>query len=113
MVITDIADLERLARRRLPKIVYTYVRNGGYEEETLRRNRRDLQAFALVPHVLNDVSDRSLAADLAGTPASMPIALAPVGACGLTYPNGEVEAALAAKNEGIPFCLSTLSIATI
>ncbi len=113
MVITDIRDLERLARKRLPKIVSTYVENGGYEEETLRRNRDDLKAFSLVPRILNDVSERSLVCDMAGTHASMPIALAPVGACGLTYPNGEVEAAIAAKDAGVPFCLSTLSIATI
>jgi L-lactate dehydrogenase (cytochrome) len=43
----------------------------------------------------------------------MPVGLAPVGACGLSFPNGEVEAALAAKAHGVPFCLSTLSISTI
>ncbi|HWF43904.1 MAG TPA: alpha-hydroxy acid oxidase [Candidatus Kapabacteria bacterium] len=113
MDITNIADLQQAAKSRLPRTVYTYFHNGGYEEETLRRNRRDLESVALVPRVLNDVSNRSLAADMAGTPGAMPVGLAPVGACGLAYPNGEVEAALAAKECGVPFCLSTLSIATI
>jgi L-lactate dehydrogenase (cytochrome) len=113
ILVTNIRDLHLLAKQRLPKSVYVYVANGGYEEETLVRNRRDLESFALVPRVLNDVSNRSTAVEMAGFPASMPVALAPVGACGLTYPNGEVEAAKAAKAKGLPFCLSTLSIATV
>ncbi len=113
MIVTDIADLERLARKRLPNIVATYVENGGYEEETLRRNRSALERIELTPRVLNDVSKRSLSVPMAGANAAMPVALAPVGACGLTYPNAEVEAARAAKECGVPFCLSTLSIASI
>ncbi len=113
MVITDIADLERVARKRLPKIISTYIENGGYEEETLERNREELDKLQLVPRVLNDVSKRSLSVDMAGMKVTMPVALAPVGACGLSYPNAEVEAALAAKEFGVPFCLSTLSIATL
>ncbi|HEY3876754.1 MAG TPA: alpha-hydroxy acid oxidase [Candidatus Kapabacteria bacterium] len=113
MVITDIHDLERLAQKRLPSAIFTYFHNGGYEEETLRRNRTDLEALALVPRVLNDVSKRSFAVEMAGTNVSMPLGLAPVGACGLAYPNGEVEAAIAAQEAGVPFCLSTLSVATI
>ena len=113
MVITDIADLKRVAEKRLPSIISEYVENGGYEEETLRRNRSALEKIQLVPRVLNDVSKRSLSLQMAGMNVTMPVALAPVGACGLTYPNAEVEAALAAKEYGVPFTLSTLSIATI
>ncbi len=113
MIITDIEDLRLLAKRKLPAIIYTYISNGGYEEETLRRNREDLQSITLLPRVLNDVSNRNLSVNLAGTPADLPIALAPVGGCGLASPNGEVEAAKAAKRFNVPFCLSTLSVATI
>lgn len=112
-MITNIADLQRAARRRLPAIVYDYISGGGYEMETLRRNRRDLEGVSLLPRVLNDVGNRSASVELLGSRVSMPLALAPVGACGIAYPNGEVEAALAAKKAGVPFCLSTLSIATI
>ena len=110
---TDIADLHAAARRKLPAIVYEYVAGGGYEEETLRRNRRDLEALALLPRVLNDVSRRNLSTTLAGDAASIPVALAPVGALGLTCANGEMHAARAAHAFGVPYCLSTLSIATI
>ncbi len=73
MIITDIADLECVARKRLPRIISTYIENGGYEEETLHRNRSDLDAVVLVPRVLNDVSGRSLTVDMAGMSASLPV----------------------------------------
>jgi L-lactate dehydrogenase (cytochrome) len=111
--VTNIADLREIAMRRLPSIISTYIENGGYEEETLRRNRSELAREALVPHILNDVSERSMKTTLAGYAANMPLGLAPVGACGLTYPNGEIEAARAAEANRVPFCLSTLSISTI
>ena len=112
-MITDIEDLRKMAQRRLPAVIYAYVSNGGYEQETLFRNRADLQSFALLPRVLNDVSERSLATELAGTPAAFPVALAPVGALGLTYVSGEIAAARAAKTRSVPYCLSTLSIDTL
>lgn len=108
-----IEDLRRVARRRLPKFLFGYVDGGGYEEETLRRNRTDIQRLRLLPRSLNDVSDRKIAKRILGIEASMPVALAPIGALGFTHPNGEVAAAKAAQAVGIPFCLSTLSIGTI
>ncbi|HVT11478.1 MAG TPA: alpha-hydroxy acid oxidase [Fimbriimonadaceae bacterium] len=113
MNVTDISDLKAQAQRRLPAVVYTYLEGGGYEEETLRRNREDLRRFALVPRVLHDVTHRNMAVQIAGQKLALPLVLGPVGACGLAYPNGEVEAAKAAKAHGIPFCLSTLSICTL
>lgn len=113
MTITDIEDLRVLAARQLPAVVYSYVSNGGYEEETLRRNRADLQALSFLPKVLNDVSNRKLSTVLAGDAAVIPVALAPVGALGITYVDGEIRAAEAGKAFGVPFCLSTLSICTI
>ena len=43
----------------------------------------------------------------------MPLVLAPVGACGMYASRGEVQAAKAADNKGIPFTLSTVSICPI
>lgn len=112
-LVTNIPDLHKHANRKLPRIVFDYLDGGGYEEETLRRNRTDLECLALRPRVLNDVSNRSLAKTMLGEPVSMPLMLDPVGACGIFYPNGEMHAARAALDENIPFCLSTLSINTI
>src|SRR5437588_1704888 len=113
MLVTNISDLRRLARNKLPAMFWDYLEGGGYEEETLARNRSDLQQLALTARVLNNVKNRNLATTLAGTAASAPLILAPVGACGIFHPNGEVHAAKAGHAHGIPFCLSTLSICTI
>jgi hypothetical protein len=74
-----------------------------YEKGTLRRNREDLQSFALLPCVLDDVSERSLSTELVGAPAAIPVALAPVGALDLTWVNGEIAAARAAKAHGVDY----------
>jgi L-lactate dehydrogenase (cytochrome) len=112
-VIVNIEDLRRRARRRLPKAVFQYLDGGAYDELTLRRNRADLDALALNQHVMVDVSKLDTAATMVGDRASMPMAMGPVGMCGLMWPNGEIEAARAAEAFGIPFCLSLFSIASM
>lgn len=94
-------------------MVYEYVEGGAYGEETLARNRSDLQTLTLQQRVMADVSQRRLATTLLGDEAVMPLVLAPVGLCGMTWPNGEIEAARAARRFGVPFCLSTLSVLSV
>ena len=110
---TNIDDLRRKARRRLPRMVYEYVEGGAYEEETLARNRDDLKALVLQQRVMRDVSTRRLSTTMVGQAASMPLALAPVGLCGMVWPNGEIAAARAAHRFGVPFCVSTLSLLSV
>ena len=43
----------------------------------------------------------------------MPCAIAPVGLQGMQHPDGEILAAQAAENFGIPYTLSTMSICSI
>lgn len=112
-VITSIADLRDLARKRIPRAIFDYADRGSYDEVTLRRNRADLEAIALRQRVAIDVSAQSLATTLAGQAATMPLGIAPTGLTGLFYRNGEIVGARAAEAFGIPFCLSTLSICSI
>ena len=109
-VIVNIGDLRDRAHRKLPKAVFQYVDGGAYDELTLGRNRDDLNALALNEHVMVDVSKLDTAVTMVGDPASMPMALAPIGMGGITWPNGEIEAAKAAKSYGLPYCLSLFSI---
>ena len=112
-VITSIADLRELARRRVPRAMFDYADRGSYDEITIRRNRADLEAIAFRQRVAIDVSAQSLATTILGEPATMPLAIAPTGLTGLFYPDGEIVGARAAQAFGIPFCLSTLSICSI
>ena len=109
----NIDDLRRAARRRLPKSVYEYVAGGAYQELTLGRNRADLDALAIHGTTMRDVSTLSTRASVMGEPAAIPLVLGPVGMVGLTWPNGEILAAQSAEAFGVPFCLSTFSIASI
>ena len=112
-VITSIFDLEQKARKRLPRVIFEYVHGGSYEQVTLERNLADVRALTLRQHVMRDVSQRTLSVKMVGEDATIPLAVGPTGLAGLTWPNGEVEAAKAAEAFGVPFCLSTMSICSI
>jgi L-lactate dehydrogenase (cytochrome) len=112
-MITCIEDMRLLARRRVPKMFFEYADRGSYAEETLRINRTDLARIKLRQRVLVDVAERDLATTIVGKPASLPIALAPVGLCGMQWGDGEILACRAAQAAGVPFCLSTMSICAI
>ena len=112
-MILSIEDLRALAKRRIPRAIFDYADGGSYREATLRANAADLDAIQLRPRVMIDVSHIKLATTLAGSDASMPLAIAPTGLCGLYHADGEILGARAAAAFGIPFCLSTMSICSI
>src|SRR6266699_5580311 len=111
--ITCIEDLRQVHMRKVPKMFFDYADRGSYAEETLRANRADLERIKLRQRVLVDVSRRDLATTIVGEPVPVPLALAPVGLCGMQWGDGEILACRAAQAAGIPFCLSTMSICAI
>jgi L-lactate dehydrogenase (cytochrome) len=111
--ITNIEDLRRLARRKIPRAIFDYVDSGSYDEITLRGNRSELDAVRLRQRVLIDTSKRNMATEVLGTKLSMPVAIAPTGLTGLVHGNGEIHAAKAAEAAGTIYTLSTMSICTI
>jgi L-lactate dehydrogenase (cytochrome) len=110
---TCIEDLRQAARRRVPRAFYEYADGGSYAEQTLNANRTDLEGIKLRQRVLVDVSSRSTATTILGEPVSLPLALAPIGLCGMQHGDGEILACRAAQAAGIPFTLSTMSICSI
>ncbi|MGG6896528.1 alpha-hydroxy acid oxidase [Rhizobium sp. BR 315] len=108
-----IAELKTLAERRVPKMFFQYADSGSWTESTYRANEADFAKIKLRQRVLVDMSDRSLATTMVGQKASMPVALAPTGLTGMQHADGEMLAARAAEEFGIPFTLSTMSICSI
>jgi L-lactate dehydrogenase (cytochrome) len=108
-----IADLKTRARRRVPKMFFDYADSGAWTEGTYRANEEDFSKVKLRQRVLVDMTNRSLATTMVGQDASMPVALAPTGLCGMQHPDGEMLAAKAAEEFGVPFTLSTMSICSI
>ncbi len=112
-VLNSIADLRERARRRVPRAIFEYAERGSYDEITLRRNRLDLDSIALRQRVGIDVSNIVTATTMVGQRCALPLGIAPTGLTGLFYRDGEICGARAAAAAGIPFCLSTVSIAAI
>src|SRR5271168_1710690 len=110
---TCIEDLRQLARRKVPRAFIDYAEAGSYAEQTLAANRADLERIKLRQRILFDVSQRTTKTTILGEPATMPLALAPIGLCGMQHGDGEILACRAAHAAGIPFCLSTMSICSI
>jgi L-lactate dehydrogenase (cytochrome) len=112
-IYTNIEDLRLAASRKVPKPFFEYVENGSYDELTLRANRRDLDAIRFRQRVMLNVSERRHGGTMLGEPVTIPLALAPTGLCGSMCADGEIKAARAAQRFGVPFCLSTMSVASI
>jgi L-lactate dehydrogenase (cytochrome) len=108
-----IEDLQKLAKRRVPKMFYDYADSGSWSESTYYANEADLAAIKLRQRVALDVSNRSTEMSMLGKKLPMPVALAPTGLTGMQYADGEILAARAAADFGVPFTLSTMSICSI
>jgi L-lactate dehydrogenase (cytochrome) len=111
--ITCVEDLREIYKQRVPKMFVDYAESGSYSEQTLHWNREDLQKIRLKQKVLTDVSKRDTKTTIAGKQANVPLILAPIGLCGMQRANGEILAARAADEAGIPFTLSTMSVCSI
>lgn len=111
--VLEIADLKKLARRRVPKMFFDYADSGAWTESTYRANESDFASIKLRQRVLVDMTNRSLATSMIGQPVSMPVALSPTGLAGMQHADGEMLAAKAAEEFGVPFTLSTMSICSI
>jgi L-lactate dehydrogenase (cytochrome) len=111
--ILTIADLKDLARRRVPKMFFDYADSGAWTESTYRANEEDFQKIKFRQRVLVDMDNRSLESTMIGEKVAMPVALAPTGMTGMQHANGEMLAAQAAEEFGVPFTLSTMSICSI
>jgi len=109
----EIAELKRLAKRRVPRMFFDYADSGSWTQSTYQRNSEDFNDIYLRQRVAVDMTNRSLSTHMIGQDVAMPVALAPTGLTGMQYPNGEILAAQAAEEFGIPFTLSTMSICSI
>ena len=111
--ITCIEDLRQVAHRKVPRAFIDYAESGSYAEQTLHANRADLERITFRQRILHDVANRSTKTTILGEPAALPLALAPIGLCGMQHGDGEILACRAAQAAGIPFTLSTMSICSI
>ncbi len=102
-------DARRLAKRRLPWMVFDYIDGAAGQETGARRERKALDAVTLTPRVLRDVSTRNLSQSLFGQAAQRPFGIAPMGMCNLSAPGADLMLARLAAQYEIPHCVSTVA----
>lgn len=111
--ITCVADLKDLHRRRVPKMFYDYAESGSWSEGTYFRNEAAFDEIELRQRVAVNIADRSVKIERMGEGWRIPVGIAPTGLAGMQHADGEIVAARAAENFGVPFTLSTMSICSI
>jgi L-lactate dehydrogenase (cytochrome) len=109
----SIADLRRLARRRLPRAAFDYLDGGADDEVTLAHNSTAFADWQLVPRVLRDISTVDLSTTLLGKRIALPILFSPTGMPRLFHHDGEFALARAAARAGTIFTLSTVGSLSI
>ncbi|HEU0201037.1 MAG TPA: alpha-hydroxy acid oxidase [Burkholderiaceae bacterium] len=112
-IITNIEDLRALYKQRVPRMFVDYCESGSWSESTLHANVNDFAGIKLRQRVAVNMEPRSIRTTMVGQEVAMPVALAPTGLTGMQHADGEILAARAAEEFGVPFTLSTMSICSI
>lgn len=108
-----VEDYRLQARRKLPRMVWSFIDGGADGENTLRANRTAFDQFELNARVLTGAGKPGTAAKVADAQLSMPVFLAPTGMTGLVHWSGEPAAARAAELAGTRAVVSTAASYTI
>ena len=109
----SVADLRRIARRRLPGGVFDYIDGGAEDERTLAANQAAFADTTFRPRVLRGLTGVDISSPILGRPARYPLVLAPTGFTRIADPDGELAVARAAARADLPYTLSTLSTRSI
>ncbi|MDH6523261.1 4-hydroxymandelate oxidase [Streptomyces sp. SAI-135] len=104
-----VADVERLAAQRLPAEVWDFVAGGSGDESVQAANRAALDLVRLVPRALTGAGIAKTCGQLLLADAAMPVVVAPMAYQRLLHPNGELDAARAARTAGVPYVIPMLS----
>ena len=108
-----IADLRKIAQKKLPRSVFGFIDGAAFDENTMRANESDFSRIRFAPRFMVDVAQRSQAVTVFGHTYSSPMILGPTGLAGILWPWGDLHIARACKSLGVGFCQSTNSNASI
>src|SRR5579863_385857 len=109
----NIDDLRRLARRRLPRMVFDFIEGGVEDERCLEVNESSFARRRIVPRYMVDTSKRDQSATLFGKAYASPFGIAPTGLAALFRADADLILARAAAAANIPFIMSGASTASI
>ena len=106
-------DFEARAKQVLPPHIWDFIECGAWDEITVKRNRAALDAAALRPRFLVDVSELQTSTTVLGKKISFPVMIAPAGGLAVIYPDAELAIARAVGAAGTMMGLSMFSHNTI
>jgi L-lactate dehydrogenase (cytochrome) len=106
-------DLRRLARRRLPRVIFEAIEAGADDEWTLAQNASAFRRLGLRPRALVDVGDVDASTTVLGTPVRFPVLPAPTALNRVYHADGELGVARAAAAAGTIYALSSAASTTI
>ena len=109
----SIGDIERLAKRRLPRVVYEGIASGVEDEHGVLRNEEEFRRYRLLPRHLVDVSRRDQTTSLFGRTYACPFGISPTGVAGIFRRDAELMLARAAADAKVPFVMSGASMVSI
>ena len=107
------SDARRLAKRRLPRMIFDFIDGSAGEERACALNVETIEALRMLPRVLINVEDRNYQKTFFEQNWNLPFGIAPMGMCDLTWPGADAMLARAARHYGIPLVLSTMSSSSI
>ena len=105
----NVDDARRLAKRRLPRMIFDYVDGGARSELTKDANRAAFEEVTFRPRMAVHVASPVTETTVLGVPASMPLLVSPCGGLRAVHPDGDAGVARAAGRAGTVFTLSTAS----
>jgi 4-hydroxymandelate oxidase len=104
-----LAELEHAAKDVLPGPIWDFLAGGSGTEASLAANRTALERTFVVPRMLRDLTESSTGANILGRSAALPMGVAPIAYQRLFHPEGELAAARAARDAGVPYIICTMS----
>jgi 4-hydroxymandelate oxidase len=105
--LVNVFDFDELCGKKIPKPAYDYVSGGGWDEQTLQRNRDKFRDITFRPRFMRKVDQLDLSTTLFGQRLNMPILVAPTGSHSLVHPEGEIATARGAGAAGAVMVISS------
>lgn len=102
----NLDDLRKLAKKRLPKVIFDFIEGGADDEKGLVVNEDAFGKHPLMPRYMVDISTIDQHTPLFGRTYSHPYGVAPTGGIGNYHWGGDLKLAAAARDANIPFIMS-------
>jgi L-lactate dehydrogenase (cytochrome) len=108
--IHNLHDVERLAKRALPRPIFGYIDHVAEDGRTQRANLTAFDDYRFMPKAFVNVSQIDLHTELYGKRYAVPFGIAPMGISALSTYQGDLVLARAAAQRNIPMIMSGSSL---